>query len=86
MAHKTGSVPGVVVDLGIVYLPERPFIVAAMINWLLDSDQAEQAISHLSLAAYRYFDRLANSNLYGHKKSKGDRTLFYILYNILSSP
>jgi beta-lactamase class A len=68
VAHKTGSVPGVVVDVGIVYLPERPFIVAAMVNWLLDSEQAEQAISHLSLAAYQYFDRLANSNRYGHKK------------------
>ena len=68
VAHKTGSVPGVVVDVWIVYLPERPFIVAAMVNWLLDSEQAEQAISYLSLAAYQYFDRLANSNRYGHKK------------------
>lgn len=68
VAHKTGSVSGVVVDVGIVYLEERPFIVAAMANWLVDSADAERAISEIALAAYEYFDRLANSNSYGHKK------------------
>ncbi len=50
VAHKTGSVPGVVVDVGIVYLPGNPFIVAAMVNWLADSEEAGNAISRLSLA------------------------------------
>ena len=68
VAHKTGTVSGVVVDVGIVYLEERPFIVAAMANWLLDGAEAELAISEIALAAYQYFDRLANSNSYGHKK------------------
>ena len=68
MAHKTGTVSGVVVDVGIVYLEERAFIVAAMANWLLDGAEAELAISEIALAAYQYFDRLANSNSYGHKK------------------
>ncbi len=68
VAHKTGTVSGVVVDVGIVYLEERPFIVAAMANWLLDGAEAELAISEIALAAYQYFDRLVNSNSYGHKK------------------
>jgi beta-lactamase class A len=68
VAHKTGSVPGVVVDVGIVYLEERPFIVAAMVNWTLDPEAAERAISELALLAYQYFDRLAHSNSFGHKE------------------
>ena len=68
VAHKTGTLSGVVVDVGIVYLADRPFIVSAMGNWLADADQAERAISEIALAAYRYFDRIAHSNSYGHKK------------------
>jgi beta-lactamase class A len=68
VAHKTGTLSGVVVDVGIVYLANRPFIVAGMGNWLVDADQAERAISEIALLAYRYFDRIAHSNAYGHKK------------------
>jgi beta-lactamase class A len=68
VAHKTGSVPGVVVDVGIVYLEDRPFVVAAMANWLTDAEDAERAIAEISLAAHQHFDRLQNSNSYGHRK------------------
>jgi len=67
VAHKTGTVSGVVCDIGIVYLKNRPFIVAGMANWLNDSREGEQAIAEIALAAYTYFDRIANSNKYGHK-------------------
>ncbi|HEY7698009.1 MAG TPA: serine hydrolase, partial [Vicinamibacteria bacterium] len=69
VAHKTGTLSGVVVDVGIVYLPDRPFIVSAMGNWLEDASEAEKAISEISLVAYRYFDRVAHSNAFGHKKN-----------------
>jgi beta-lactamase class A len=68
VAHKTGTLSGVVVDVGIVYLKDRPFIVSAMGNWLADANEAERAISEIALVAYRYFDRIAHSNAYGHKK------------------
>lgn len=68
VAHKTGTLSGVVVDVGIVYLADRPFIVSAMGNWLSDADEASRAISEIALTAYRYFDRLAHSNAYGHKR------------------
>ncbi len=68
VAHKTGTLSGVVVDVGIVYLEDRPFIVSAMGNWLSDADEASRAISRIALTAYRYFDRLAHSNAYGHKR------------------
>jgi beta-lactamase class A len=68
VAHKTGTLSGVVVDVGIVYLKDRPFIVSAMGNWLANADEAERAISEIALVAYRYFDRIAHSNDYGHKQ------------------
>jgi len=68
VANKTGSVTGVVTDIGIVELPGRPFIVAGMINWHNDRDAAEEAIAAVSRLAYDYFDRLENSNRYGHRK------------------
>ena len=68
VAHKTGTLSGVVVDMGIVYLKDRPFIVSAMGNWLANADEAERAISEIALVAYRYFDRIAHSNDYGHKQ------------------
>ncbi len=68
VAHKTGGVGGVVNDAGIIYLKNRPFVVTAMVNWLNDREAAQAAISQISLTAYNYFDRLANSNSYGHKK------------------
>jgi beta-lactamase class A len=70
VAHKTGGLPGVVVDVGIVYVADRPFIVSAMGNWLQNADEAERAISEIALAAYRYFDRIAHSNAYGHKSPR----------------
>ena len=68
VAHKTGTVSGVVVDVGIVYLEGRPFIIAGMGNWLVDGPEAERALEQVALAAYQYFDRLQHSNSYGHKK------------------
>ena len=65
---KTTAVSGVVVDVGIVYLEGRPFIIAGMGNWLVDGPEAERALEQVALAAYQYFDRLQHSNSYGHKK------------------
>jgi hypothetical protein len=59
----------VVVDVGIVYLPDRPFIVSAMGNWLADPEEGQKAIARIAWAAYRYFDRVAHSNAYGHRKN-----------------
>jgi len=67
VAHKTGSLDGVVVDVGIVFLDERAFIITMMGNWLADSAHAEDAMARIAGTAYRYFDRVANSNRYGHR-------------------
>jgi beta-lactamase class A len=61
VAHKTGTLSGVTVDVGIVYLANRPFVVSAMGNWLTDASAADEAISEIALTAYRYFARIAAS-------------------------
>jgi beta-lactamase class A len=68
VANKTGSVGGVVNDIGIVLLENRPFIVVAMVNWNIDREAAVEAIADVSYLAYEYFDRLENSNRFGHRK------------------
>jgi beta-lactamase class A len=60
VAHKTGTLSGVTVDVGIVYLPNRPFVVSAMGNLLTDASEADRAISEIALTAYRYFARIAH--------------------------
>jgi len=67
VAHKTGSLDGVVVDVGIVFLDERAFVISMMGNWLADSARTEEAMAQIAGTAYRYFDRVANSNRYGHR-------------------
>jgi hypothetical protein len=37
-------------------------------NWRGVASEAERAISEIALVAYHYFDRIAHSNAYGHKK------------------
>lgn len=68
VAHKTGEVDGVLNDAGIVYLENSPFIMCIMVNWLADINEAQEAIAQIALITFNYFDRLANSNNYGHKK------------------
>ncbi len=67
VAHKTGGVGGVIVDAGIVYLENRPFVIAAMTNWIGSAETARDTIAEIAVIAYDYFDRLARSNRYGHR-------------------
>lgn len=68
VANKGGTVGGVVNDIGIVLLKNRPFVISAMISWNRDSQAAEDAIAAVSRLAYDCFERLENSNTYGHRK------------------
>lgn len=66
VAHKTGSVGGVIVDNGIVYVENRPFVIAVMTNWVTEPDVAERTIAQIARVAYAYFSRLGSGNEYGH--------------------
>ena len=56
VAHKTGNLPGIVNDVGILYGPSTTIAIAALVSDTSDESGAATAIARLSLAAYSYFD------------------------------
>ena len=65
IANKPGELEAVRNDSGIVFLPNRPFILCVMTTYLRDERSGQRAISDIALAAYQYFDRLGRSSEYG---------------------
>jgi beta-lactamase class A len=64
VAEKTGSLPGVACEAGIVYLDGRPFIVSVYGSFLADG---ERPVAEAARMAYEYFSVLARSNAYGNR-------------------
>ncbi len=56
VAHKTGNLPGVVNDVGIVYGPSGPFVVAVLVDGTTDEAEATRAAADIALMAYRRFN------------------------------
>ncbi|HWR15215.1 MAG TPA: serine hydrolase [Terriglobales bacterium] len=65
VADKPGELDAVRCDFGVVYAPNRPFVIAVMTTFLKDMDEGETAIVEVTQAAYNYFDRLGRSSYYG---------------------
>lgn len=65
LANKPGTLEGVEVDAGIVFVKGRPYAQAVMTTYLKDNAAGEAAIRSASQAAFDYFDRLAKSSEYG---------------------
>lgn len=65
IANKPGELEAVRNDSGIVFVPNRPFVICVMTTYLHDERAGQQAISEIALAAYEYFDRLGRSSEYG---------------------
>lgn len=57
VAHKTGNLPGMAHDAGIIYAPDGPFILVIMTDELWDLDRGYTVIHELTRAVYRYFER-----------------------------
>jgi beta-lactamase class A len=55
VAHKTGNLPGVVNDVGLVSSPDTTFAIAVLISDTPTEGLAAQAISEVAATAYRYF-------------------------------
>ena len=72
VANKEGSLEGVRNDSGIVFVEGRPYIICVMTAFLRDERDGEQAISKISLAAWRMFDRLSRASEYGRVVSPGN--------------
>ncbi|HEX6881405.1 MAG TPA: serine hydrolase [Terriglobales bacterium] len=65
IANKPGALAGVRNDNGIVFVPNRPFVISVMTSYAHDERAAEQAISRVAEIAYRYFDMVGSSSDYG---------------------
>jgi beta-lactamase class A len=65
IADKPGALEGVRNDSGVIFVDKRPYILCVMTTYLRRERDGEQAISEISLAAWRMFDRLARASDYG---------------------
>ena len=65
IANKPGELEGVRNDSGVVFVERRPYIICVMTAYLRRERDGEDAISNVSLAAWRTFDRLARASEYG---------------------
>ena len=65
IADKPGSLEGVRNDSGVVFVDNRPYVICVMTTYLRNERDGEEAISSVSLAAWRMFDRLGRASEYG---------------------
>jgi beta-lactamase class A len=72
VANKPGSLEAVRNDSGIVFVEGRPFVICVMTAFLRNERAGEDAISQVSLEAWRMFDRLGRATEYGRVVSPGN--------------
>ncbi len=72
VADKPGALEAVRNDSGIVFVEGRPYVICVMTSFLRNERDGEEAISKISLAAWRMFDRLSRATEYGRVLSPGN--------------
>jgi beta-lactamase class A len=72
IANKPGELEGVRNDSGVVFVENRPYVICVMTTYLRRERDGEEAITAISAAAYRMFDRLARASEYGRVVSPGN--------------
>ena len=72
IANKPGSLEAVRNDSGIVFVEGRPYVICVMTSFLRNEREGEEAISKISLDAWRMFDRLSRASEYGRVVSPGN--------------
>ena len=74
IANKPGELEAVRNDSGIVFVEGRPYVICVMTGFLRNEREGEEAISKVSLATWRMFDRLSRATEYGRVVSPGNGT------------
>lgn len=72
IANKPGELEAVRNDSGVVFVEGRPYVICAMTGYLRNEREGEEAISKVSLDAWRMFDRLSRATEYGRVVSPGN--------------
>jgi beta-lactamase class A len=65
IANKPGALEGVRNDSGVIFVDKHPYILCVMTTYLHRERDGEEAISNISLSAWRMFDRIARASEYG---------------------
>lgn len=75
IANKPGALESVRNDSGIVFVEGRPYVICVMTAFLENERDGEEAISKVSQAAWKMFDRLSRASEYGRvvSPSNGSR-------------
>jgi hypothetical protein len=60
VAHKTGNLPGVVNDVGIVYSGDQIFVVAVLVEGTRNDAEASRVTAELAAIAYEHFHAAAS--------------------------
>jgi beta-lactamase class A len=74
VANKPGELEAVRNDSGIVFVEGRPYVICVMTGFLRNERDGEDAISKVSLATWRMFDRLSRATEYGRVVWPGNGT------------
>jgi|SRR5215831_10342133 len=74
IANKPGALEGVRNDSGVIFVEKRPYILCVMTTYLRRERDGEEAISAVSLSAWRMFDRIARASEYGRVISPANST------------
>jgi beta-lactamase class A len=72
VANKPGELEAVRNDSGVVFVEGRPYLICVMTAFLRNERDGEEAISKVSLDAWRMFDRLSRATEYGRVVSAGN--------------
>jgi beta-lactamase class A len=64
VAAKPGEIDGVRCESGVVFLPNRPFVLSVMAVYLADR---RNPVPEVAAIVFEHFDKLARSNRYGHR-------------------
>ena len=65
------TLEGVRNDSGIIFAPNRPFVLCIMATYLRNERAGEKAISEIAAAAESHFERLGRASPYGRVISPG---------------
>lgn len=63
VASKPGELNGVRAETGIIFLEKRPFVLSVMSTYLAPQENPVPAVARIF---FDYFEKLGNSNRYGH--------------------
>jgi len=74
VADKPGALEAIRNDSGIVFVEGRPYVICVMTGYLRNERDGEDAISKVSVLAWRMFDRLSRATEYGRVVSPGNGT------------